>query len=91
MAQRLPVIESFLPRTFGSTAGTTVISSRSAGRFDSWGTDRFSLRLTCSEFGTRYGEEADVLVTGLILMVHTYWTGFEVAPLPLLTRLPRTS
>ena len=69
MSPRLPVTRTLLIVMSGSTAGTIAISSKSAGRCDSWGADRFSLDHLLTRFGGRLAAMATVLVTGWTSMV----------------------
>ena len=67
----LLVIGPFSTGTYGSTTGTTVTSSRLAGRYDSWGASRFSLYLLLIEFGERHVVGAAVLAIGWTSTVHS--------------------
>ena len=82
MFLRLPVTRRFLIAMFGSTARTIVISSRSAGRCDSWGVDKFSLDHLLTGFGMRLVAGAAVLATGWTSTVLSFWTGLVVGLLP---------
>ena len=79
---RFPVIGHFLTETCGSTTGTIAISNRLAGRYDSWGTGRFSLYLPLTKFGKRHMVGAAVLAIGWTSTVRSSWTGLVVV-LPL--------
>ena len=84
---RLPVIGPFLTGMYGFTTRTTVTSSRLAGHYDSWGTDRLNLYLLLTKFGKTHAVGAAVLIIGWMSTVHSSWTGLVVVLL--LRRMPQ--